>query len=80
MLFSIRSLYVDGSSLKRLVVLPAAISSLGSFLMRLVSSFNLLRKGLFTCLNFTDWIIFSMSSWKSFNSLMGGGFLVGLKP
>ena len=80
MLFSIRSLYVDGSSLKRLVVLPAAISSLGSFLMRLVSSFNLLRKGLFTCLNFTDWIIFSMSSSKSFNSLMGGGFLVGLKP
>ena len=57
-----------------------AISSLGSFLMRWVSCFSLLRKGLFTCLNFTDWIIFSMSFLKSFNSSMGGGFLVDLKP
>ena len=29
---------------------------------------------------FTDWIIFSMSSSKSFNSSMEGGFLVDLKP
>ena len=54
--------------------------SLGSFLMRSVSSFSLSRKELFTCLNFTDWIIFSMSFSKSFNSWMGGGFLVDLKP
>ena len=78
--FSSRSLYVDVSSLWKLVVLSAAISSLGSFLMRSVSSFSLLRKGLFTCLNFTDWIIFSMSSSKSFNSSVGVGFLVDLKP
>ena len=37
-LFSSRSLYVDGSSLKKLVVLSAAISSMGSFLMWSVSS------------------------------------------
>ena len=80
MFFSSRSLYVDGSSLSKLVVLSAAISSLGSFLMRSVSSFSLSRKELFTCLNFTDWIIFSMSFSKSFNSSMGGGFLVDLKP
>ena len=43
--------------------------------MRSVSSFSLSRKELFTCLNFTDWIIFSMSFSKSFNSSMGGGFL-----
>ena len=60
--------------------MSAAISSLGSFLMRSVSSFSLLRKGLFTCLNFTDWIILSISSSKSFNSSMGGRFLVDLKP
>ena len=45
--FSSRSLYLDGSSLKKLVVL--SVSSLGSFLMRSVSSFSLLRKGLYTC-------------------------------
>ena len=49
-------------------------------MMRSVSSFSLSRKELFTCLNFTDWIIFSMSFSKSFNSSMGGGFLVDLKP
>ena len=73
-------MYVDDSSLYKLVVLSAAISSLGSFLIRSVSSFSLFRKGLFTCLNFTDLIIFSMSFSKSFNSSMGGGFLVDLKP
>ena len=78
--FSSILLYVDGSSLQKLVVLSAAISSLGSFLIWSVFSFSLLRKGLFTCLNFTDWIIFSMSSSKSFNSSMEGGFLVDLKP
>ena len=66
--------------MKKLVVLSAAIRSLGSFFIWSVSFFSLLRKGLFTCLNFTDWIIFSMSSSKSFNSSMGDGFLVDLKP
>ena len=53
--------------------------SLASFLMRSVSSFSLSRKGLFTCLNFVDRIILSMSSSNSFNSSIGGGFLVDLK-
>lgn len=56
------SLYDDGSSLLRFVVL--------------VSSLSLLRKGLFTCLNFVDYIIFSMSSLNSFDSSIGEGFLV----
>ena len=56
------------------------MSSLVSFFMRLVSSLSLLRKGLFTCLNFADCTIFSMSSSNSFNSSIGGGFMVDLKP
>ena len=48
--------------------------------MRLVSSLSLLRKGLFTCLNFVYCIIFNMSCSNSFNSSIGGGFLVDLKP
>ena len=52
---------------------------MGSFLMWSVSSFSLLRKALCTCLNFTDWIFFSMSSSKSYNSSMGGAFFVELK-
>ena len=55
------------------------MSSLVSFFMRLVSSLGLLRKGLFTCVNFVDCIIFSMSSSNSFDSSIGGGFLVDLK-
>ena len=43
---SSRSSYVDGSSLKTLVVLSAAMRSLALFLMRSVSSFSLLRKGM----------------------------------
>ena len=50
------------------------------FLMWSVSSFSLFSKGLFTCLNFKDWIIFSMSSSKSFNSSVGDEFFVDLKP
>ena len=56
------------------------MSSLVSFFMRLVSPLSLLRKGLFTCLNFVDCIIFSMSSSNPFDSSIGGGFLVDLKP
>ena len=56
------------------------MSSLVSFFMRLVSSLSLLRKGLFTCLNFVYCIIFSMSCSNFFNSSIGGGFLVDLKP
>ena len=48
--------------------------------MRSVSSLSLVRKGLFTCLNFVDCIISSMSSSNPFNSSIGGGFLVDLKP
>ena len=56
------------------------MSSLGSFLMRLVSSLSLLRKGSLTCLNFVDCAILGMSSSNSFSSSIGGGFLVDLKP
>ena len=48
--------------------------------MRPVSSFRFLRERLFTSLNFVDRIIFSMSSSNFFNSWIGGGFLVNLKP
>ena len=40
MLFSSRSLYVDGSSLKKLVVLSAAISSSSGFIFDVVGVFN----------------------------------------
>ena len=43
--------------------------------MRLVSSLSLLRKGLFTCLNFVYCIIFNMSCSNSFNSSIEGGVL-----
>ena len=56
------------------------MSSLVSFFMRLVSPLSLLRKGLFNCLNFVDCTIFSMSSSNPFDSSIGGGFLVDLKP
>ena len=56
------------------------MSSLVSFFMCLVLSLSLLRKGLFTCLNFVDCKIFSMPSENFFNSWSGGGFLVDLKP
>ena len=71
-----RSLYVDGSSLQRFVVLSAAMSSLVSFFYAFGVVFVVLRKGLFTCLSFVDCIIFSMSSSNSFNSSIEGGFLV----
>ena len=54
------------------------MSSLVSSFVRLMSSLSLLRKGLFTCVNFVDCIIFSMSSSNSFDSSIGGGFLVDL--
>ena len=44
-----------------------------------MSSLSFLRKGLFTCVNFVDCIILSMSSSNSFDSSIGGGFLVDLK-
>ena len=56
------------------------MSSLVSFFICLVLSLSLLRKGLFTCLNFADCKIFSMSSENFFSSSSGGGFLVDLKP
>ena len=40
--------------------------------MRSMSSLSLLRKRLFTCFNFVDCIVFSMSSSNSFNSSIGG--------
>ena len=55
------------------------MSSLVSFFMSLMSSLSFLRKGLFICVNFVDCIIFSMSSSNSFDSSIGGGFLVDLK-
>ena len=55
------------------------MSSLVSFFMSLMSSLSFLRKGLFTCVNFVDCIILSMSSSNSFDSSIGGGFLVDLK-
>ena len=48
MFCSRRLLYVDGSSLYKFVVLSAAIKSLDSFSIRLVSFLSLLRKGLLT--------------------------------
>ena len=48
--------------------------------MRSMSSLSLLRKGLFTCFNFVDCIIFSISSSNFFSSSIGGGFLIDLKP
>ena len=60
--------------------MSAAINSLGSLRISSVSSFSLLRKLLFTCLNFTELIILNMSSSKSFSSSIGGVFFVDLKP
>ena len=51
MFCSSRSLYFDGSSLLKFVVLSAAMSSLVSFLMCSVSFLSLLRKGLLTCMD-----------------------------
>ena len=62
------------------MVLSAAISSFVSFLIFMASSLSLLRKGLLMCLNLVDCIILSMSFSNSFNSSIGGGFLVDLKP
>ena len=62
------------------MVLSAAMSSFVSFLIFMASSFSLLRKGLLMCLNLVDCIILSMSFSNSFNSSIGGGFLVDLKP
>ena len=56
------------------------MSSLVSSFMRLVSSLSLLRKRLFICLNLVNCIIFDMSYSNSFNSSVGGGFFVDLKP
>ena len=62
------------------MVLSAAMSSFVSFLIFMASSLSLLRKGLLMCLNLVDCIILSMSFSNSFNSSIGGGFLVDLKP